>query len=256
MKNESISEIKAKLALVKTREDPYVKALQADSRLGVVKLLQQLERRWSQEEKLQEKYQEMSVFETPLLNAGHRFIAGIDEVGRGPLAGPVVACSVILSPEHPIYGLDDSKKLSKKKRKELFEEIQEKAVAIGIGVVDHEEIDRINIYQASRVAMKLAVNDLPIPPSYLLLDAMEIDVPLPQEKIIKGDARSNSIAAASIVAKELRDDLMLEYSRLYPDYGFEKNAGYGTKEHLAGLKAVGPCEIHRKTFKPVKEYLL
>lgn len=254
MKNESITAIRQKLALCQTLDDPYILALRQDERAGVAKLLEQFDRRMAKTRELVHKYHEMMQFEKPLLEQGHRFIAGIDEVGRGPLAGPVVSCAVILSPSNAIYGLDDSKKLSAKKRSALFKEIQEKAVAIGIGVVGHEEIDRVNIYQASRQAMLLAVEDLAVPPTHLLLDAMTIASPLPQEKIIKGDARSVSIAAASIVAKELRDDLMREYHSVFPHYGFDKNAGYGTKEHLEGLATYGPCEIHRRTFKPVSNY--
>lgn len=254
VKQESISEVKEKLATLQDVTDPYVAALRLDERAGIQKLLASFDKRFAKIEALKEKYQAMLRFETPLLAQGHRFIAGIDEVGRGPLAGPVVACAVILSPENPVYGLDDSKKLSAKKRGELFLEIRDKAVTIGVGVVNHDEIDRLNIYQASRQAMLMAVNDLAVPPSYLLLDAMLIDSPLPQEKIIKGDAQSVSIAAASIVAKEMRDDLMRECHQLYPHYGFDKNAGYGTKEHLAGLEKYGPCEIHRRSFRPVSEY--
>lgn len=249
--SDSLKVIKERLLVLQDLEDPYLEVLRQDARVGVQKLLAQTKKRLVKEAEQVSKYQEMMVFEQAFYDQGHRFIAGIDEVGRGPLAGPVVACAVILSPDHPIYGLDDSKKLSTKRRGELFTQIQENALGIGIGVVDHAEIDRVNIYQASRQAMLLAVNELPIPPSALLLDAMTIDSPLPQEKIIKGDARSVSIAAASIVAKEMRDSLMKEYHEQYPYYGFDKNAGYGTKVHLEGLRVHGPCEIHRRTFAPV-----
>lgn len=249
--SDSLKTIKERLLLIQEENDPYLKLLRQDSRVGVQKLLSQWEKRLAKEAAQVAKYQEMMVFEQAFYEQGHRFIAGIDEVGRGPLAGPVVACAVILSPDHPIYGLDDSKKLSAKRRGELFTQIQENALGIGIGVVEPSEIDRVNIYQASRQAMLLAVEELPFPPSALLLDAMTIDSPLPQEKIIKGDARSVSIAAASIVAKELRDSLMKEYHEQYPHYGFDKNAGYGTKVHLEGLEKYGPCDIHRRTFAPV-----
>lgn len=249
--SDSLKTIKERLQLIQEENDPYLELLRQDSRVGVQKLLSQWEKRLAKEAAQVAKYQEMMVFEQAFYEQGHRFIAGIDEVGRGPLAGPVVACAVILSPDHPIYGLDDSKKLSAKRRGELFAQIQENALGIGIGVVEPREIDRVNIYQASRQAMLLAVKELPFPPSALLLDAMTIDSPLPQEKIIKGDARSVSIAAASIVAKELRDSLMKEYHEQYPHYGFDKNAGYGTKVHLEGLEKYGPCDIHRRTFAPV-----
>lgn len=249
--SDSLKTIKERLLLIQEENDPYLELLRQDSRVGVQKLLSQWEKRLAKEAAQVAKYQEMMVFEQAFYEQGHRFIAGIDEVGRGPLAGPVVACAVILSPDHPIYGLDDSKKLSAKRRGELFTQIQENTLGIGIGVVEPSEIDRVNIYQASRQAMLLAVEELPFPPSALLLDAMTIDSPLPQEKIIKGDARSVSIAAASIVAKELRDSLMKEYHEQYPHYGFDKNAGYGTKVHLEGLEKYGPCDIHRRTFAPV-----
>jgi ribonuclease HII len=182
-------------------------------------------------------------------------VAGLDEVGRGPLAGPVVAAAVVLPKNCGIIGLNDSKQLSAKKREELFIEIQNKAVAIGIGIADHEEIDRVNIYQASKNAMKRALADLAITPEHLLVDAMTLDTDIPQTSLIKGDARSISIAAASIMAKVFRDNLMKDYHDIFPHYGFDQNAGYGTKQHLAGLATHGICPIHRKTFAPVKQYV-
>lgn len=255
MKNESIQQIKEKLNQISERENPYLSELRQDARAGVQKLLQQFEKRIVKQEQLIAQYELMSQFEKNLITQGHRFIAGIDEVGRGPLAGPVVSAAVILPTNVQILGLNDSKQLSHQKRAELFDQIQEQALAIGIGIVDHEEIDKVNIYQASRKAMTLAVHDLAIQPTHLLIDAMTLDLAIPQDKIIKGDARSISIAAASIVAKEFRDQLMVEYHKVYPYYGFDRNAGYGTKEHLAGLEKYGMTPIHRKTFGPVKKYL-
>ena len=183
------------------------------------------------------------------------FIAGVDEVGRGPLAGPVVAAAVILPKNIEDLGFDDSKKLSASKREEIYRLIQEKAIAIGIGIVDADIIDQVNIYQASRLAMQQAVSELKIQPDYLLIDAMKIDVNTPQIGIIKGDAKSISIAAASIVAKQVRDQMMQEFDELYPGYDFSNNAGYGTPKHLEGLNKKGICPIHRKTFAPIKDFL-
>lgn len=250
-----ISEIKAKLASLTDLNDDYITLLRQDERSGVAKLLVQFEKRLAKEQALKDKYQEMLTFENRCYQEGHRFVAGIDEVGRGPLAGPVVSAAVILPKGCQILGLNDSKQLSAAKRGELYQEIQEKAVAIGIGVVDHEEIDRINILQASKKAMKMAVRDLQVKPSYLLIDATTLSLPTPQENIIKGDARSVSIAAASIIAKEMRDKLMADYHQIFPYYGFDRNAGYGTKEHLEGMAKHGITPIHRRSFAPVKQYL-
>lgn len=255
MKAQAIKDIKIKLATLTDAKDPYLMALAQDERAGVQKLLQQFYRRLDKEQALKDKYLEMTSFERTLHQEGHRFIAGIDEVGRGPLAGPVVAAAVILPADVVLLGLNDSKQLSAKKRGQLYCEIQEKAIAVGIGVVDHEEIDRINILQASKKAMLLAIDDLAVEPTHLLVDAVKLDCDISQDNLIKGDARSVSIAAASIIAKEMRDNLMKEYHQVFPFYAFDKNAGYGTKDHLNGLKNHGICAIHRKTFAPVKNYL-
>lgn len=252
---QPIKTIKERLFDPAFNDQAYLQALQADERAGVQKLLQQYEKQRVKHQLLQEKYEEMMRFENEAFQQGARFIAGLDEVGRGPLAGPVVSAAVILPKECQILGLNDSKQLSAKKREELFIEIQNKAVAVGIGVVSPEEIDRINIYQASRLAMKEALIDLAVKPEYLLIDAMTIDTEIPQQSLIKGDARSISIAAASIIAKVYRDNLMKDFHEVYPFYGFDQNAGYGTKVHLEGLATHGICPIHRKTFAPVKQYL-
>ena len=197
----------------------------------------------------------MQYYERLAYQEGASFIAGVDEVGRGPLAGPVVAAAVILPKNIEDLGFDDSKKLSASKREEIYRLIQEKAIAIGIGIVDADIIDQVNIYQASRLAMQQAVSELKIQPDYLLIDAMKIDVNTPQIGIIKGDAKSISIAAASIVAKQVRDQMMRECDELYPGYDFSNNAGYGTPKHLEGLNKKGICPIHRKTFAPIKDFL-
>jgi ribonuclease HII len=177
------------------------------------------------------------------------YIGGIDEVGRGPLAGPVVACCVILPKDCDILYLNDSKQVPEKKREELYDEIMAKAVSVGIGCVSHEVIDEINILQATFEAMRQAIASMPVKPEHLLVDAVHIpDIKIPQRGIIKGDAKSASIAAASIVAKVTRDRMMCELDAKYPAYGFAKNKGYGSAEHIAALKQYGPCEIHRRSF--------
>ncbi len=177
------------------------------------------------------------------------FICGIDEVGRGPLAGPVLAGAVILPKDVQILYLNDSKKLSPKRRELLYDEILEKAAATGIGRAEPERIDEINILQATYDAMRMAIDNLNLRPDVLLVDAVTIpETDIPQVPIVKGDAKSVSIAAASILAKVTRDRLMTEYDRLYPGYGFAENKGYGTKAHIEALERLGPCPIHRRTF--------
>ena len=210
----------------------------------------------TREERLEKQKQrliEMKVPEEDLHEQGYRCIAGIDEVGRGPLAGPVVAGAVILSPDCEILYLNDSKKLSEKKRELLYDEIMEKAVATGIGVISPARIDEINILQATYEAMRMAISNLKVQPSVLLNDAVTIPlVEIPQVPIIKGDAKSVSIAAASIIAKVTRDHMMVEYEEIYPGYGFASNKGYGSAQHIAALKELGPTPIHRRTF--IKNY--
>ena len=180
---------------------------------------------------------------------GYGLIAGIDEVGRGPLAGPVMAGAVILPKDHPILYLNDSKKLTEKKREELYEVIMKEAVAVGIGMASEQRIDEINILNATYEAMREAIGKLAPQPDILLNDAVKIPgISIRQVPIIKGDAKSVSIAAASIVAKVTRDRLMAEYEKIYPGYGFAKNKGYGTAEHIAAIKEMGPCPIHRRSF--------
>ena len=224
-------------------------------RKGVQTALKSCQKRIEKEQKRAEHFIEMQYYERLAYQEGASFIAGVDEVGRGPLAGPVVAAAVILPKNIEDLGFDDSKKLSASKREEIYRLIQEKAIAIGIGIVDADIIDQVNIYQASRLAMQQAVSELKIQPDYLLIDATKIDVNTPQIGIIKGDAKSISIAAASIVAKQVRDQMMQEFDELYPGYDFSNNAGYGTPKHLEGLKSKGICPIHRKTFAPIKDFL-
>ncbi len=183
------------------------------------------------------------------LNNGESFVAGIDEVGRGPLAGPVIAAAVILKKGSIFKDINDSKKVNKKNRERLFDEIMDNAIAVGIGIIDEKKIDEINILEATKLAMKKAIENLEIKPELLLIDALELDdINIRQVGIIKGDTKSISIAAASIVAKVTRDKIMYKYNEKYPEYGFLTNVGYGTKEHIDAIKKIGYTEIHRKTF--------
>lgn len=197
--------------------------------------------------KERERLETMSVYEKQY--ASYSAICGIDEVGRGPLAGPVVAGAVILPRDTEILYLNDSKKLSEKKREALYDEIMEKAVAVGIGMASPARIDEINILQATYEAMRMAIDKLQVRPDLLLNDAVTIpDVEISQVPIVKGDAKSISIAAASIVAKVTRDRMMKEYEEIFPGYDFASNKGYGTKAHIQALKTLGPCVIHRRSF--------
>ncbi|MDT8337490.1 MAG: ribonuclease HII [Candidatus Izemoplasmatales bacterium] len=199
----------------------------------------------------------MYKYESKLLKNGFQYIVGCDEVGRGPLAGGVLAAAVILDPKHKIPGLFDSKQLSHKNREKLAEEIEEKALAYAFGYVSETVIDQINIYQASKMAMLKAISYLKIKPDYILSDAMPLpEANIPYNAIIKGDTLSASIAAASIIAKVKRDEIMEKLAFLYPEYGFEKHKGYPTKLHLESLNNFGPCKLHRKTYKPVKDIII
>ena len=200
--------------------------------------------------------QPMDYFEKLYYGRGYQRIAGVDEAGRGPLAGPVVAAAVILPVDGIQRQLFDSKQIPSKKREELYEHIFEKALGVGLGVVYHEEIDLINILQASLKAMALAVESLPLSPDFILIDGNQtLHFPVPQKPIRKGDQICNSIAAASIVAKVTRDRMMFECHQKYPQYNFAKHKGYGTKEHRKAIETFGICELHRKTFRGVKEYI-
>ena len=198
----------------------------------------------------------MDFFERMYYDRGYQRIAGVDEVGRGPLAGPVLAAAVILPKEGIGEELFDSKKISSKKREDLCDLILSKALGVGVGTIGQEEIDLLNIFQATLKAMALAIESLPFPPDFILIDGPQgLSIPFPQKPIRKGDQLSNSIAAASIVAKVTRDRMMLEWHQKYPQYNFARHKGYGTKEHRVAIQKFGVCELHRKTFRGVKEYL-
>lgn len=197
----------------------------------------------------EQRLEEMLKYEKELYLKGYEYICGIDEAGRGPLCGPVVAAAVILKKGDKIEGVNDSKKLSEKKREEIFEIIKERAVAYSVGIVDEKTIDEINILEATRLAMKKAVEGLNIKPEYALVDAeKKVPINVPYTPIIKGDALSESIAAASIIAKVTRDRMVIEMDKKYPEYSFAKNKGYGTKEHTEAIKKYGLCDVHRRSF--------
>lgn len=248
----TIKEIKQRLELVTDLADPFLAEAANDLRSGVQKAIEKRKKAIRAELDEDLRLEQMLRYEKELYQAGYQRIAGIDEVGRGPLAGPVVAAAVILPSGCKIKGLNDSKKIPKKKHQEIYQAVMDKALAVGIGLMDSEIIDQVNIYEATKLAMKEALSKLSLKPDYLLIDAMKLDVEIPQESIIKGDANSLSIAAASILAKVTRDKLMADYDKEFPGYDFAKNAGYGTKSHLQGLERNGVTPIHRKTFEPVK----
>ncbi len=252
---QSISEIKEILGNCSMEELPeQMKQFEADSRKGVQTALASFRKKYEKHQQELTRLEEILTYERGLWEAGYDLVAGIDEVGRGPLAGPVVAAAVILPKECKIEGVNDSKKLSAKKREELYDIILEKAVSYGIGVVSNERIDEINILQATYEAMREALSQLQPKADYILADAVTIPmVSIPQRGIIKGDAKSMSIGAASIVAKVYRDRMMEAYEEVYPGYGFASNKGYGAAEHIEGIKKQGITPIHRKTF--VKNFL-
>ena len=248
----TIKEIKEQLASIQRLDDPLLTELEQDSRSGVIQAIAKRKRDIQKRIDEDERLEGMLTYEKECYARGMELIAGVDEVGRGPLAGPVVAAAVILPKACKIPGLNDSKKIPKSKHKEIYEAVLQNAIAIGIGVKDNQVIDQVNIYEATKLAMMEAIGQLEPQPQHLLIDAMRLDLPISQTSIIKGDANSLSIAAASIVAKVTRDQMMEEFDREYPGYDFAQNAGYGTAKHLAGLDKLGVTPIHRRSFEPVK----
>lgn len=248
MEEKKISVIKAELEDVSiTAIQSFIDAYTSDERGGVQKLVETARKR--QEKYLAELDRTENLKKYEREYAQYTYIAGIDEVGRGPLAGPVVTCAVILPKDCDILYINDSKKLSAAKREELYDEIMEKAVAVGIGMVGPERIDEINILQATYEAMRQAISKLDPQPDVLLNDAVTIPgINIKQVPIIKGDAKSISIGAASIIAKVTRDRMMEEYDHIFPEYGFASNKGYGSAEHIAAIKQYGPTPIHRRSF--------
>ena len=248
----TIKEVKERLAMIDELDHPFFEELILDGRAGVQAAISKRKRELQKQVDEDLRLEKMLAYEKELYTQGIQLIAGVDEVGRGPLAGPVVAAAVILPKACKIPGLNDSKKIPKSKHKEIYEAVLQNAVAIGIGIKDNQVIDQVNIYEATKLAMMEAIGQLEPQPQHLLIDAMKLDLPIPQTSIIKGDANSLSIAAASIVAKVTRDQMMEEFDLEYPGYDFAQNAGYGTANHLAGLHKLGVTPIHRRSFEPVK----
>jgi len=245
---KKILEINIELALTeKGNLDDILNKYRTDTRVGVIKLVEKYDK---EKQKLQDEIartEGMKSFEYKY--SEYNYICGIDEVGRGPLAGPVVACAVILPKDCNILYINDSKQLSEKKREELYDEIMEQAIAVGVGSIPPNRIDEINILQANYEAMRQAIANLSVVPDLLLNDAVTIPkIEIKQIPIIKGDTKSISIAAASIIAKVTRDRLMIAYDKIFPQYGFAGHKGYGSQEHIQVLKKIGPSPIHRLTF--------
>jgi len=256
----TIKEVKAFAAELEVDEQlpKIIEILNQDSRKGVQKIAARLQRKIAKKEAVRARWKQMNELEANLSREGYQVLVGLDEAGRGPLAGPVVAAAVVLDPEQKIYGLDDSKKLSRQKREKIFSEIKAKA-KVGVGQASSSEIDKYNIREATFVAMKRAVKNL-LPelaqnPDILLVDgnAAIPDLTVEQQAIIDGDAKVNAIAAASIIAKVSRDRIIFEYAAEYPQYNFKANKGYGTAEHIKALEKYGSSPIHRKSFGRVPE---
>ena len=250
MKEKSVKEINSIIENISTDEYlKYIDILKDDERKSVKNIAVKLAKKLDKIRAENERLEMINIFENEGYEKGFTYIGGIDEAGRGPLAGPVVAAVVVFKPGTKIEGINDSKKLSEAKRDELFEIIKEEALDYGIGIVQKDEIDEYNILNATYMAMKKAVNCLKQKPDYLLVDAAHIpDVDIEQKSIIKGDLKSISIAAASILAKVTRDSIMYEYDKMYPEYGFASHKGYGTDQHYKAIREHGITSIHRRSF--------
>lgn len=250
MKDKSVKEIKEIIENISTDEYmKYIEILKIDERKSVQSLAVKMAKKLDAIRREEERLEKINEFENEGYKKGYVYIGGIDEAGRGPLAGPVVASVVVFKQGTKIEGINDSKKLSEAKREELFDIIKKEALDYGIGIVNNEEIDEFNILNATYMAMKKALNCLKKSPDYLLIDAATIPgVDIAQNPIIKGDSKSISIAAASILAKVTRDNLMYQYDEMYPEYGFKGHKGYGTKEHYEAIEKHGITPIHRKSF--------
>jgi ribonuclease HII len=247
----SIAEIRTRWFAEGAERPPekVLAGLAADRRRGVRDLVLRAQRRWDQQEKRLHRGRELLRHESPLWERGIEFVAGVDEAGMGPLAGPVIASAVVLPQGFLLPGLDDSKILTARRREEFYSVLHDTALGIGVGQAEPEEVDRLNIYQAGLLAMVRAVAALPVQPQHLLIDARRLDaLSIPQESLVGGDRRSASIAAASVVAKVTRDRIMLDFHGLYPRYGFDRNKGYPTAEHRAAVSRFGHSPIHRRTF--------
>ena len=251
----TIKEVKEQLAILRDLDDPRWASFEEDRRTGVQAAIRKRRKAILAELAEEERLETLLNYEKSLYARGIELIAGVDEVGRGPLAGPVVAAAVILPKLCKIKGLNDSKKIPKSKHEAIYNQVMKEAVAVGIGIKDNYVIDDVNIYEATKLAMIEAIEKLNPQPEHLLIDDMNLDLPIEQTSIIKGDANSLSIAAASIVAKVTRDKMMADYEQEFPGYAFAKNAGYGTKEHLSGIDKFGVTPIHRRSFEPIKSII-
>ena len=248
----TIKEVKECLATIDRLDHPLFEELIADGRAGVQAAISKRKRELQKQVEEDLRLEKMLAYEKELYAQGIQLIAGVDEVGRGPLAGPVVAAAVILPENCKIPGLNDSKKIPKSKHQAIYQAVLDQALSVGVGVKDNQVIDQVNIYEATKLAMLEAIQELDQQPQHLLIDAMKLDLPISQTSIIKGDANSLSIAAASIVAKVTRDQMMAAYDQEYPGYDFGQNSGYGTTKHLEGLEKHGVTPIHRRSFEPIK----
>lgn len=253
MNIEKLSIKQIKDLMVKECNEELLTAIKNDTRKGVQSIYISYQREMKERQRVANLY----TFENECIANGYKLIAGVDEVGRGPLAGPVVVASVILPENFFIEKINDSKKLSEATREKIYDIIMENAIAVNRAIIDEKTIDRVNIYQAAMNGMYEAIYGLNPKPDAVLIDAMPLEsLDIYHQSIIKGDAKSASIAAASIVAKVERDRMMNEFDKIYPQYGFAKNKGYGTSEHLETLRKYGPCEIHRKSFEPIKSMVM
>lgn len=251
----TIKEITNALKIATTYEE-WMKEIVQDERSGVQKAWVQFQKKIAKQAALQQAHEEKLVFDASHLPTANAYLAGVDEAGRGPLAGPVVTAAVIL-PNHcqELLGINDSKQLSKEARERFAVRIKQHALAYTVHFQTAEEIDRINIYEATKQSMKASVEGLSVKPDFVAVDAMTLPIDIPQASIIKGDAKSLAIAAASILAKTARDDYMTKLHDEYPQYGFDKHAGYGTKQHLEALETYGITPHHRKSFEPIKSMI-
>lgn len=255
MHNKTIKELND-LHLKNQLTSDMIKLLKNDSRQGVKTIIKKHESKLKRNEAINKTFIKLKEFDQNYKSEKVRLIAGIDEAGRGPLAGPVVAAAVILPEDFKLLGLTDSKQIREENRNKYFEYIIEHAISYYIEVIDVTTIDQVNIYEATVLAMKGAYKNLKIKPDYLLVDAVKLNISdIPYDPIIKGDAKSLSIAAASILAKVSRDKIMKEYDEIYPEYKFINHMGYGTKEHLSAIDTYGITSIHRKSFSPIKELI-
>lgn len=251
-KNYTVNEIKLMLEdIYKNDFDKLpniIKSYEYDERISIKKILISYESKIKKYEQLKLKLEKMKIFENDAYNTGYSLIAGLDEVGRGPLAGPLVTAGVILPKDFNILGIDDSKKLSESKRNELYEEIKKNAIDITVNRINHDIIDEINILQATKKSMLKNISDFKVAPDYLIIDAVNLNISIPNRAVPKADENSVSVASASIIAKVVRDRIMKDYAEKYPQYGFDKNKGYGVEMHIEALKKYGPCPIHRRSF--------